>query len=192
MEKQLIFIQPFNGEPGTLPSFLATVDQVLDEFGVEAEQAFIIIYNEKITRAATNYLAAEAPTTWEESKEKLKIHYRPTKDPSSILRDINNIKVFTITHLLDKIQEIINNITECAAFNVNGLDIANCLNSALILKIKDISAGAFASEIHDKYTITDIRTFLYKYIGHDKYIFKCRKDTKSTPDTQNTILSKTK
>lgn len=94
-------MQPFNGEPGTLPSFIATVDQVLAEHGNQAEQVFNLIYNEKVT---------EAPATWDECKQKLKIHYRPTKDPNTTKKETNHLKVFIINQLLNKIQEIVNYI----------------------------------------------------------------------------------
>lgn len=170
IEKRLKYIENFTGKQGTLPSFIATIDQIIEEFGpVNINEVFAVVYNEKIGGIAKNFLAIEAPASWEECKQKLKIHFRPTKDEATILRSINSIKVYNISQLLDKIQNIINYITECATFNKNGLEIANCLNSALILKIKDVTAGALAAEIYNEYNLSKIRTILFKYIGQDEY-----------------------
>lgn len=187
IEKRLKHLKPFSGEQGTLPSFIANVEQVFDEYGqVNREIVYSVVYNKKIEGAAKNFLAIESPTSWEQCVQKLKIHFRPTKDVGSILKSINYLKVHSISELLDKIQEIINYTTECATFNENGLDIANCLNSTLILKIKELTAGALAAEICDSYSLTNIRTTLFKYLGQDEYNLRSEKPHNFTHKNKHT------
>lgn len=186
IEKRVKHLKSFSGEQGTLPSFIATVEQIFDEYGILNQEAvFSVIYNEKIEGAAKNYLAVEAPASWEQCKQKLKLHFRPTKDIGSILRTINNIKVNSINQLLDKIQITINYITECATYSDNGLEIANCLNSALILKIKELTAGALGAEIYNMYSISNIRTTLFKYLGQDEFNLKSERSFTHQQKSQN-------
>ncbi|CAD7077901.1 unnamed protein product [Hermetia illucens] len=143
IQKRIRNIVPFRGEPGTLVSFIGTIDGV-----------------------------------------RLRSHFRPAKEWAVISKEITNIKVFTISQLVDKIQGIVNNVTECAAFSAESVEMANCLNSMLVVRIKELVAGSLAREISDLYSLESIRAVLYKYIGYDAYNLK--KDRTSQNNYQHT------
>lgn len=172
IEKEIRHLPTFEGRPGTLPAFIITVDRVLTEYGQQQLEAYNVIYNEKILGPAKNYLETEPPTTWEECKVKLKLQYKATKDQGRIVQDINSLKVSSISELLDKIRNIVDDIAECAIFSEHQIAITNNLSSVLVLKIKEIAAGALAAEIYDKYSLQEIRVTLNKFIGQDHYNIK--------------------
>ncbi|CAD7078703.1 unnamed protein product [Hermetia illucens] len=62
--------------------------------------------------------------------------------------------------------------------------MANCLNSMLVVRIKELVAGSLAREISDLYSLESIRAVLYKYIGYDAYNLK--KDRTSQNNYQHT------
>lgn len=167
--RELKYLPTFTGEAGTLPSFIESVERTLNNYPVQAIEVYNIIYQEKIGGSAKNFLGADIPATWEECKMKLKIHYRPTRDQRSIIQEISTLKVNTISELLNKIQNIINYITEYAAFSSNQVEVITSLSCMLVLKIKEIAAGALAAELFDKFELSAIRPILYKYIGQDRY-----------------------
>ncbi|CAD7081746.1 unnamed protein product [Hermetia illucens] len=172
IQKRIRNIVPFRGEPGTLVSFIGTIDGVVSEFGGRENEVYNIVYNEKITGAAKDFLAADFPVSWELCKQRLRSHFRPAKEWAVISKEITNIKVFTISQLVDKIQGIVNNVTECAAFSAESVEMANCLNSMLVVRIKELVAGSLAREISDLYSLESIRAVLFKYIGYDAYNLK--------------------
>ncbi|CAD7078809.1 unnamed protein product [Hermetia illucens] len=184
IQKRIRNIVPFRGEPGTLVSFIGTIDGVVSEFGGRENEVYNIVYNEKITGAAKDFLAADFPVSWELCKQRLRSHFRPAKEWAVISKEITNIKVFTISQLVDKIQGIVNNVTECAAFSTESVEMANCLNSMLVVRIKELVAGSLAREISDLYSLESIRAVLYKYIGYDAYNLK--KDRTSQNNYQHT------
>lgn len=169
INKRVKYLNPFSGEAGTLPSFIEGVEQILSEYTGHANEVFPVIYTSKITGTAKNFLNTEPPTDWQTCKERLKIHYRPRKNQLNIMQDICNIKVISIIQLLDKIQSVIDGVSECAAFNENSAEIKSSLYSILILKIKEITAGALAAEINNLYSLSAVRSILHKYVGQDKY-----------------------
>ncbi|CAD7087985.1 unnamed protein product [Hermetia illucens] len=184
IQKRIRNIVPFRGEPGTLVSFIGTIDGVVSEFGSRENEVYNIVYNEKITGAAKDFLAADFPVSWELCKQRLRSHFRPAKEWAVISKEITNIKVFTISQLVNKIQGIVNNVTECAAFSAESVEMANCLNSMLVVRIKELVAGSLAREISDLYSLESIRAVLYKYIGYDAYNLK--KDRTSQNNYQHT------
>ncbi|CAD7081760.1 unnamed protein product [Hermetia illucens] len=184
IQKRIHNIVPFRGEPGTLVSFTGTIDGVVSEFGGRENEVYNIVYNEKITGAAKDFLAADFPVSWELCKQRLRSHFRPAKEWAVISKEIANIKVFTLSQLVDKIQGIVNNVTECAAFSAESVEMANCLNSMLVVRIKELVAGSLAREISDLYSLESIRAVLYKYIGYDACNLK--KDRTSQNNYQHT------
>lgn len=184
IEKELRFLPAFEGKDGTLPAFITSVDRVLEEYGHQAPQAYAVIYNEKILGAAKNYLQAVPPTTWEECKAKLKLQYRPTKDQGLIMKEISMLKVSSILELSDRIRNFVNDIAECAIFSEFQNFILNNLSSVLILKIKEITAGALAAELVNKFTLEEIRVIINKYIGQDQYNLKWYKPSSDIRDRQ--------
>lgn len=184
IEKELRFLPAFEGKDGTLPAFITSVDRVLEEYGHQAPQAYAVIYNEKILGAAKNYLQAVPPTTWEECKAKLKLQYRPTKDQGLIMKEISMLKVSSILELSDRIRIFVNDIAECAIFSEFQNFILNNLSSVLILKIKEITAGALAAELVNKFTLEEIRVIINKYIGQDQYNLKWYKPSSDIRDRQ--------
>ncbi|XP_055906034.1 uncharacterized protein LOC129941432 [Eupeodes corollae] len=139
IEKRLKYVENFTGKQGTLPSFIATIDQIIEEFGpVNINEVFAVVYNEKIGGIAKNFLAIEAPASWEECKQKLKIHFRPTKDEATILRSINSIKVIMLLVLLVTqtthgiLQTtLINEQTGYLKIKIKDLEITNQTNTIL-------------------------------------------------------------
>lgn len=175
IEKEIRYLPAFEGKPGTLPAFLTSVDRVLAEYGNQAPQVYVIIYNSKILGPAKNYLETAPPATWEECKAKLKLHYKPSKDQGRITQEISTLKVSSIVDLLDKIRLIINDISECAIFSEYQNHIVNNLSSMLVLKIKEITAGALAAELYNKYSLEEIRIIINKYVGQDEFNLKFQK-----------------
>lgn len=172
IEKELRYLPNFEGRPGTLPAFINSVERALIEYGEQAPQAYNVIYNEKILGPAKNYLEASPPQTWEECKAKLKLQYKATKDQGRIVSEINTLKVSSIVELMDKIRIIVDDISECALFSDYQSEIINNLSSVLVLKIKEITAGALAAELYNKYSLEEIRSVINKYVGQDNYNLK--------------------
>lgn len=175
IEKELRYLPSFEGKPGTLPAFITSVNRALTEYGDQAPQAYTVIYNEKILGSAKNYLETSPPATWEECQAKLKLQYKPTKDQGHIMREINTLKVSSIIELMDKISILVSDIAECAIFSEYQNHIVNNLSSVLVLKIKEITAGALAAELYNKFSLGEIRPIINKYIGQDQYNLKLYK-----------------
>lgn len=190
IEKELKYLPTFEGKPGTLPTFITSVDRALAEYGNQAHQVYIIIYNEKISGSAKNYLESSPPLTWIDCKAKLKLQYKSSKDQSQIMHEISILKVSTINELLDRIRLIVDDISECAIFSEFQSHIINNLSSMLILKIKELTAGSLAAELRDKFTLEEIRIVINKYIGQDQYNLKWYRhhynELKERPQKHNT------
>lgn len=184
IEKEIRYLQVFEGKPGTLPAFFTSVDRILAEYGNQAQQVYVIIYNTKISGPAKNYLDTAPPATWEECKAKLKLHYKPSKDQGRIMQEISTLKVSSIVDLLDKIRIIINDISECAIFSEYQNNIVNNLSSVLVLKIKEITAGALAAELYNKYSLEEMRVIINKYVGQNEYNLKFYRSNPIIKDRQ--------
>lgn len=172
IEKEIKYLPAFEGKAGTLPTFINSVERVLAEYGNQSPQVYAVIYDEKILGPAKNYLATAPPATWEECKTKLKVHYKPTKDQGRIMQEVYTLKVSSINDLLDKIRILVDDIAECAIYSDYQNEVANQLSSILVLKIKEITAGALAAEIHNKFSLEEIRSIINKYLGQDFYNLK--------------------
>ncbi|XP_037911885.1 uncharacterized protein LOC119652022 [Hermetia illucens] len=98
--KRIRNIVPFRGEPGTLVSFIGTIDGVVSEFGGRENEVYNIVYNEKITGAAKDFLAADFPVSWELCKQRLRSHFRPAKEWAVISKEITNIKAILLLILM--------------------------------------------------------------------------------------------
>ncbi|KAH8294513.1 hypothetical protein KR044_008142, partial [Drosophila immigrans] len=97
IEKETRYLPTFVGEEGTLHGFIASVDQVMQEYGEDtASQVFSVIFNTKIQGQARTVLNINTPTTWEQCKEKLRHHYRPRMDQMGLTRKITNLRVTNI------------------------------------------------------------------------------------------------
>lgn len=172
IQKDLRYLPAFEGRPGTLPAFITSVDRIMGEYGNQAMDAYTVIYNEKILGPAKNYLETAPPETWEQCKEHLKLQYKPTKDQGHIMREISLLKVSSIEDLMNKITIFVSDIAECAIFSEHQDQIVNHLSSVLVLKIKEITAGALAAELYDKFSLQEIRLIINKFSGQDLYNLK--------------------
>lgn len=172
IEKDLRYLPSFEGKSGTLPAFISSVERVLTEYGNQAPQAYIVIYNEKILGPAKNYLEVSPPETWEQCKAKLKLQYKATKEQGQIVQEINTLKVSSIIELMNKIRILVEDISECAMFSDFPNEIINNLSSVLVLRIKEITAGALAAELYNKFSLEEIRPIINKYMGQDSYNLK--------------------
>ncbi|XP_051860888.1 uncharacterized protein LOC127565609 [Drosophila albomicans] len=99
IEKETRYLPTFTGQDGTLHGFIASVDQIMQEYADDADQVFSVIFNTKIQGQARTVLTINTPTTWEECKEKLRHHYRPRMDQMGLTRKINNLRVTSIKDL---------------------------------------------------------------------------------------------
>ena len=177
IEREIRYLPGFEGKPGTLPAFITSVDKALVDYGEEAARVFTVIYNEKITASAKNYLQTAPPETWTECKDRLKLHFRSSKEQGQIAQEIYSLKVSGISELIDKVRAIVNDIAECAIFSQYQKEISNHLGSLLVLRIKEITAGTLAAELYNKYSLTDIREILNKFIGQDNFNLKSYKSS---------------
>lgn len=185
IEKEIRYLPAFDGQPGRLPSFITSVDRTIAEYGQQAQEVYTVIYNEKILGEAKNYLDTSPPETWDACKAKLKLQYKPAKDQGQIMREINFMKVSTIIELMDKISITVKDIAECAIFSDYQAQIVNNLSSVLVQKIKELTAGALAAELYNKFSLEDIRPTINKYVGQDCYNLKMCKSNFSKSDNYN-------
>lgn len=137
--KTIRYMESFSGKPGTLPSFITTVERILEENKHRADFAFRIIY-EKITAEPKNYLQSVKITSQEDCKSRLKLQYKPRKDQSTIIRHINQLQVRSISELDYKISDIVIDNSECAMFSDYQDQVTNNLGSLLEIKVKEIAA----------------------------------------------------
>ena len=173
IEKEAQYISCFEGRSGTLPGFITAVERMMVQHGEpNVATVFEVIYNMKITGAAKNYLETSPPATWTECKAKLKLHFKPAKEQRQIVKEINGLKVSSILELVNKVRSLVNDIAECSIFDSFQAEIANQLGSILVIKIKEVTAGTLAAELHDKYRLEEIREIMNKYIDQDHFNLK--------------------
>lgn len=169
IEKEIRFLPTFQGTAGTLPSFIEAVTRTLTDYGNEAELAFQIIYNTKIQGAAKNLLSVNPPATWDECKQRLRKHYKPSKDQMTITKEIGSLRVSSIKELVDKVRKLVEDITEYAAFDDNGTVSIDIFSGMLVQKLKELASGSLAYAIMTKNNLTEIRDILDSFIGQDQY-----------------------
>lgn len=193
IEKNLRYISTFDGKPGTLHGFITSIERVLAEYAENQQQlVFTIIYQEKILGAAKNYLETSPPANWAECRASLKLHFTPSKNQGQIMYEINTLRVSTILELTNKVRNIVNDISECAIFSDFQNHIVNQLGSVLVLKIKELTAGSLAAELHNKFTVGEVRESLNTYVNQDQFNLKYQKSYNSsyrsnTSNVQNQI-----
>ena len=186
IEKDLRLLPNFEGKPGTLPAFVTSAEKAIKDYEEEhKESAFNVLYNEKITGAAKNYLATSPPATWDECKQKLKLHYRASKDQGQIAQQIYSLKVSSIIELVESIRLLVNDVAEFAMFSENQIEVTDQLCSLLVLKIKELTAGALVAELYNQYRLEPIREILNKYIGQDYYNLKFNRNNNSNINRSN-------
>lgn len=164
IEKETRYLPTFTGEEGTLHGFIASVDQIMLEYGADADQVFSVIFNTKIQGQARTVLNINTPTTWEQCKEKLKHHYRPRTDQMGLTRKINNLKVSSIRDLDIKVRYIVEEITDFAVFE-NNENLVNILSGLLIQRVKELASGSMAVSLMPLTTLPAVRDEIAKYIG---------------------------
>ncbi len=164
IEKETRYLPTFTGEEGTLHGFIASVDQIMQEYGEETDQVFSVIFNTKIQGQARTVLNINTPTSWEQCKEKLRHHYRPRMDQMGLTRKINNLKVTSIRDLDIKVRYIVEEITDFAVFE-NNENLVNILSALLIQRIKELSSGSLAVSLMPLTTIPQVRNEIAKYMG---------------------------
>lgn len=106
--------------------------------------------------------------------------------------EINTLRVSTILELTNKVRNIVNDISECAIFSDFQNHIVNQLGSVLVLKIKELTAGSLAAELHNKFTVGEVRESLNTYVNQDQFNLKYPKSYNSsyrsnTSNVQNQI-----
>lgn len=170
IEKEIRFLTPFQGEPGTLPSFAASVTKVLTNYQREDDkrQVFEVIFDTKISGAAKNLLQADPPTDWSQCLNKLKQHFRASKDELTITKDIGVLRVRSIYELDYKIKDIVENIAEHATFSNNSKRITDIFHGMLIMKVKELVSGALAYAITGLHDLSEIRDKIRMFFGQDE------------------------
>ncbi|XP_055909835.1 uncharacterized protein DDB_G0289917-like [Eupeodes corollae] len=170
IEKEIKYLTPYEGKPGTLVSFSASVNKIFESYtrAKEQQQLYEVIFNTKIAGTAKNYLLTDVPSTWTECIDKLRKHFRPAKDDLTITRQIGLLRVRSIRELDNKIKTIVEDITEYAAFSDNSRNITNSLLCVLAMKIKEMVSGALAYALSEKLELNEIRNIINKFIGQDQ------------------------
>lgn len=99
IEREIQFLSPFDGEPGTLPAFMGAVDRILAEHQENEGEVYNIIFNNKIRGAARNVLGVNQPVNWATCIVHLKQHYKASKNQLQLTTKINNLQVSSIEEL---------------------------------------------------------------------------------------------
>lgn len=168
IEREIQYLSPFDGEPGTLPAFMGAVDRILAEHPANQAEVYNIIFNNKIRGAARNVLGVNQPANWETCKVHLKQHYKASKNQLQLTKEINNIQVSSIEDLEIKVKKIVEDITEFAAFEDNGDTMLEIFSGMLVQIIKGVAAGAFAFAIMRKTNLREIRAIINEFVGQDE------------------------
>ncbi|XP_055914735.1 uncharacterized protein DDB_G0289917-like [Eupeodes corollae] len=169
IEKEIRYLNVFTGDPGTLPSFASSVNKILaNHTHIERPTVYEVIHDTKIQGAAKNILYAEPPTDWNQCLEKLRRHFRPSKDEPTITKNIGSLRVSSILELDIRLKKLTEEIAEIAAFSENGESIVLIFNSMLVQKAKELAAGALAHALADRYSIGEVRDIINKFIGQDQ------------------------
>lgn len=120
IEREIQYLTPFDGQPGTLPAFIGAVTRILQDHPEEQNQVFSVIFNNKIRGAARNIIGVIPPNNWTDSKQHLLQHFKPQKNQLQITKEINQLNVRSIEEIENKIKMLVEDITEYATFEDGG------------------------------------------------------------------------
>lgn len=168
IQKDIQYLPVFNGDRGTLPSFIDSVTAALNDHPEDEAAVFQIIFNEKIQGSAKNLLKVNPPANWTECQQLLKRHYKSSKDQMTITREISSLRVSSIKDLENKLRILVNDITEFAAFNENGVVMVEIFSGMLLQRIKELVSGSLAYAIISKLRLSEVREIINQFVGQDQ------------------------
>lgn len=175
IEKEIKYIHTFDGARGTLPGFISSVERVLADHEDQQDHVWQIIFNNKIQGAARNVLVAHPHENWEQSKQNLINHFRSSKNQLQLTTEISQIQVRNIKDLDTYVTKLVEDITEFAAFDINGAVMTEIFSGMLVQRIKEISSGTLAYTIMNICNLSDIRKILRNFISQDEGNIKINK-----------------
>lgn len=168
IERDLKYLPPFNGESKMLPAFINSVDRVMVDYDSQKDLTFQIVFDLKIQGDAKNYLQLNRPADWDICKQRLKQHFKSSKDQMQLTRDITSLRVSSIFDLSNKVKAIINYVTEFCAFDDNGVVMRDIFSGMLIQRIKQLASGTFAYAIRNKISLASAEATIHEFIGMDE------------------------
>ncbi|XP_053967723.1 uncharacterized protein LOC128869221 [Anastrepha ludens] len=168
IEKEIRYLPEFRGEAGTLPSFIEAVNRALADFPSSCDDVYKIIFNLKVQGMAKNILSVSPPSTWDECKQRLKKHYRASRNQMEITSIINNLKVRSIKDLDYRITKILEYISELALFEDDSETVTNIFSGMLVQRTKELVSGPLAFAIMKKLKIQEVREIVVSFVGQDE------------------------
>lgn len=167
--KEISYIREFEGDNATLTQFINVVGNHISAVKeAERPELWQAIYNVKITGRAKELLLHNRPTTWEQARDLLKQHFRPSINYKDIARRITYLKVSSIADLNVKIEELIQNVNAFATYENNQREAKDTFYILIVNRIKQLAIGNLSRDIKDIYDIHKIKEVLYTYIGYDE------------------------
>lgn len=169
--KEISYIKEFDGNRSHLTQFLNVVSNHLDaiEEDAQKQELWQLIFNCKVTGKAKELLLNNPHENWQQAKELLKQHFRPSANYKDIARKISGLRVSSIFDLNCKIENIIQDINTFATYETNCRETKESFYILLVNQIKQIVTGNLSREIKDLFDIHKIKEILYSYVGYDHH-----------------------
>lgn len=157
---EIKYLTPFSGKNIQVAAFIQAVEYYLNrlEEGPTKKLAVATIFLEKIQgeakRAVINISDIE---DWQIIKTKLKQQYKPEYMPEDLYYKISNIKVHSVSDLLEKLYTYKNKAEELRLYykDTENIDLTG-VESLLVNTVKRITQGTLAYAIKKKNTFQDI------------------------------------
>lgn len=144
----------------TVNSFFSGVEYLISTLQNEEHKKEVVraIYYKTIQGEAKNSIInIPEPDNWKLIKDTLKLRYKPDTEPHQIYRRISNLRVNTVSELIDKIQKIKYKTDELIVYYNGecGIDLTN-IDSLLVNTIKEMTQGTLLDKIYEQRELKNI------------------------------------